>query len=89
MQIIERIESENVYGNKVKQAIVIFDGEKYIVSDNGSETLIFIEDKNVFGGMYAAAGMFGLTLEYVLENFNKVLNDGNKEHFMSVFGFSK
>ena len=89
MKIIKITEDENVLGNKVKQAIVIFDGEEYIVSDNGSETLIFIEDKNVFGGMYAVAGMFGLTLEYVLENFNKVLKAGNKEHFMSVFGFSK
>ena len=83
MKIIERIESINVDGEKVRQAIVEFEGSQYTISDNGRETLIFNTDFNAVGGM------FELTLEYVIDNFESVLKAGIKQHFMSVFGFSE
>ena len=81
MKIIKITESENYDGDKVRQAIVEYEGVKYNVSDNGKETLIFTENWDVAGGMQA------LTLEYVLNNFVKVLGEGRSKHFMSVFGF--
>ena len=81
MKIIEITEDTNYDGNKVRQAIVQYNGVKYRVSDNGKETLIFNENWDVAGGM------FGLSLEYVLSNFVNVLSEGSSKHFLSVFGF--
>ena len=85
LKILEKTSSTNFYGDKTKQAMVLFDGTKYSVSDNGKETLIFNLDSQGRPDN-AVGGMFNLTLEYVLNNFETVLKAGIKEHFLSVFG---
>ncbi len=85
IKILEITNSENFHGNKTKQAMVLFNGTKYAVSDNGEETLIFDLDK--WGRPdNAVGGMFNLTLEYVLNHFEDVLKAGIREHFLTVFG---
>lgn len=62
--------------NNGKRAFVLFGGKHYIVSDNGSETLIFPADSS--GKIIhwnEVGGAIGLTLLEVLGDFSAYLHD--------------
>jgi hypothetical protein len=62
--------------NNGKRALVLFGGKHYIVSDNGSETLIFpADDKGTVTQWNEVGGAIGSTLLEVLGNFSAYLHD--------------
>ena len=62
--------------NNGKRALVLFGGKHYIVSDSGSETLIFpADDKGNITQWNEIGGAIGSTLLEVLGNFSAYLHD--------------
>ena len=62
--------------NNGKRDLVLFGGKHYIVSDNGSETLIFPADSSGTVTQWnEVGGAIGSTLLEVLGNFSAYLHD--------------
>ena len=62
--------------NNGKKAHVLYGGKYYVVSDNGSETLIFPSDsKGQITQYEEVGGAIGATLVEVIGNFSEFLHD--------------
>ena len=72
MEIVKRETVETPFV-KVRKAFVIFNGKRYMVSDNGEECLIFPCDGKFDPILNEVGGGIDITLEEILNNFGSHL----------------
>ena len=69
-----KIQETNGRGKVIKTAQVLFNGKKYLISDNGYETLVFPYDEKGEVVYLEVGGGRGVTLADVLHSFEETVS---------------
>lgn len=72
VEVVEKKEVTNLFGQTVRKAYVKYNGQNYVVSDNGKETLIFDADDSFVSDTTLEVNS-AYSLEDGIENFEEYI----------------